>query len=365
MTQQKKSLIEYSEEYSVEELDRELLARGAQIPGEKRYEFNDAVGPPARDEIMRQVKKIYREAVSLTPDKALEHISTEEIVKILMFKTGRIEIDDLKGTWGKDDRKDFFEIRDEPVKRNAESTAAICLKKSLMRINNDLSILKVKNYGKVFNLEEGELFRQQPVVSGRMCTGFLVGEDIIATAGHFVREKNVTDLRIIFGYKMEDPYTPVIRVSNHNIYKGEKLIRMVYRSLNDDGSDWALVKLDRKVESRAKAVLSGTTARGQSIYVLGHPCGLPLKYAPGACVHYINKAYFGADLDIYSGNSGSPVFDSVTHEVIGMVVRGDNRDFRWTGRGWITVMYPNPVIRSQKPQCTMVSEFKNIVDRLQ
>jgi hypothetical protein len=362
MTHQKKSIIEYSEEYSVEELDRELIARGAQIPGEKRFKFDDTMGPPERDTIMRQVKEIYDAARSLSPNEALGHISTGQLVKILLYKTGRIEIDDLKGRWGKDDRKDFFEIEDEQVKKNTDCAAAICLEKSLIRINNDLSVLKVKNYGKTFNLANDEPFSRQPIAAGRLCTGFLVEEDIIATAGHFAKEDNVKDLRIIFGFRMEGPSAPVTRVSNRNIYKGVKIIRRVYRSLKDDGSDWALVKLDRKVEGRATAVLSGGgTAYGQSIYVLGHPCGLPLKYAPGACVQYIDEAYFGADLDIYSGNSGSPVFDSVTHEVIGMVVRGDNRDFRWTGRDWISVIYPNSRIPSKKPQCTRVSEFRNIV----
>ena len=58
-------------------------------------------------------------------------------------------------------------------------------------------------------------------------------------------------------------------------------------------------------------------------------------------------------------------FDRKTNEVIGIVVRGDNQDFRWTGKGWLSIIYPNPDIHSKEPQCTRVSEFKNIVDKLQ
>lgn len=358
MTQQKKTIIEYADEYSVAELDRELLIRGARIPGEERFEFAGVGAHPEREAIMGQVKEIYDTAASLSPDEALAHLSTEVLVKILLFKTGRIEIDDLRGTWGKDERKDYFEIEDEQVRQNARCVGALCFKKSLLPLNDDLSILRVKNYRKAFNLSRSEPFQQQPIAAGRLCTGFLVEEDIIATAGHFVDEDNVADLRIIFGYRMEAPDTPVIRAAGKNIYKGIKIIRRVKRSLNDGGSDWALVKLDREVKGQTTAVLSaGSTVPGQSIYVLGHPCGLPLKYAPGASVHYIEDAYFGADLDIYSGSSGSPVFDSITHEVIGMVVRGDNMDFRWTGRNWVSVIYPNSCIPSKKPQCTRVSEF--------
>jgi V8-like Glu-specific endopeptidase len=116
--------------------------------------------------------------------------------------------------------------------------------------------------------------------------------------------------------------------------------------------------LDRNVEVQSIARLSGKTVYcDQPVYVLGHPAGLPLKYAPGSWVSDVEESYFTTDLDIYSGNSGSPVFDSETHQVIGMVVRGDNRDFRWTDKGWLSVIYPNPDIRSRGAQCTKVSEF--------
>jgi hypothetical protein len=124
------------------------------------------------------------------------------------------------------------------------------------------------------------------------------------------------------------------------------------------GSDWALVKLDRKVEGQSVATLSTKDIScGQEVYVIGHPVGLPLKYALGACDMDVSGAYFSADLDVYSGNSGSPVFDGETHECVGMVVRGDNRDFRWMGNGWLSVIYPNREIYSTGAQCTKESEF--------
>jgi V8-like Glu-specific endopeptidase len=106
-----------------------------------------------------------------------------------------------------------------------------------------------------------------------------------------------------------------------------------------------------------------------------------LKYAAGAEVRNIKDAYFVADLDIYAGNSGSPIFDKNTHEVIGMVVRGYQRDFRWTGKCYISVKHPTPTmnpgqaenhglskaVKADYPalpeamaaECTRVSEFIN------
>ena len=344
-------------DFPVEELDRELIIRGARNPREKLFKFGDREGTREREVIMARVAELYDAAAEMTANKALQRFSTGDISGALIDKLQGI--DGGRGQWY--GRMDIFQVRNEQIKKNALSVAAICRAKSLIATTRGSTTLKIKNYKKVFNLCDSEPFHQQPIVAGRLCTGFLVKEDVIATAGHCVNENNLTDLRIVFGYKMSDSTTPETEIPGKNIYKGTKIIRKICRRMGNQ-SDWALIRLDRNVVGQQAAVLSGMeVTRGQSVYLLGHPVGLPLKYARGVCVSDIEEAYFGAQMDVYCGNSGSPVFDSETHEVIGIVVRGDSRDFRWTGRGWISVLYPNPVIRTQKPQCTRVSEFRNIV----
>lgn len=58
--------------------------------------------------------------------------------------------------------------------------------------------------------------------------------------------------------------------------------------------------------------------------MLGHPSGLPMKWTTSAEVkeNVEQKDYFKADLDAFSGNSGSPIFSDETHQVIGMLVEG-------------------------------------------
>jgi hypothetical protein len=250
---------------------------------------------------------------------------------------------------------DLCYIHDEQVKKNSKCVVAVCLRDSLLDVEG-FSLLKVKNYGKTFNLCESEPFRHQPIAAGLLFTGFLVKEDIIATSGHSTDEKDVTSLRFVFGFEMKDSQTALTQVPNERIYKGVKIIHRAYN--RKSGSDWALVRLDRKVEGQTRAKLSEIDiSYDQPVYTIGHPCGLPLKYATGGYIRDINKAYFSADLDIYSGNSGSPVFNSITHEVVGMVVRGDDRDFRWTGKCWASVVYPKSGILSKGPQCIRISEF--------
>ena len=343
-------------EFSVEELDRELIVRGAQDPDEKRFRFSDKMGSHQRDEIMEQLKEVYDMAKSWPRNEALRDICTEDLVKILLFKTGRTEINGERGIWGKDDRKDIYEIEDDQIKQNAASVATVFGNDNLINTNRKSAMIKVMNYGKTFNLSDNEIFQDQPMAAGRVCTGFLVGEDVIATAGHCACENAVKDLRIVFDYKMEDPDTTVTRILNENIYRGVEIIKRV-QVQQYTKPDWALVKLDRKVKGRTPVKLSEEISRGQDVYVIGHPCGLPLKFAPGAKVLSVSEACFTADLDIYMGNSGSPVFNSGTHKVIGIVVRGDNRDFRWTGKDWVSIIYPNRKIYSRSPECTRASEF--------
>jgi integrin beta 3 len=121
-----------------------------------------------------------------------------------------------------------------------------------------------------------------------------------------------------------------------------------------------LVKLDRNVEGREAIKLSKEkTFLEQPVYVTGHPCGLPLKFASGAYVGDVktSSSFFMADLNVYSSDDGSPVFSAETHELIGIVSRGRARDFRWTGDGWRSFYYPHDDLNFYGTRCTRTSEF--------
>jgi V8-like Glu-specific endopeptidase len=233
------------------------------------------------------------------------------------------------------------------------------MKNDLIENGNGRFTLRHKRFGDTFNLCCAEHFYDQPIAAGRICTGFIVKEDVMVTAGHCVYKKNLSDLRIVFGYNKSDFEKPATQVSNNKIYKAKKVIHIVYDP-EGTGADWALVKLDRKVEGPGVVTLSPKNiSLEKQVYTLGYPCGLPLKYARGAYVRDMSKAFFSSDLSVYSGNSGSPVFNYDTHEVVGIVARGDSQDFRWTGRGWLSITYPCRGFRSKAPQCTKVSEFSD------
>jgi hypothetical protein len=82
---------------------------------------------------------------------------------------------------------------------------------------------------------------------------------------------------------------------------------------------------------------------------------LPTKFADGAAVRNNQPdAFFVANLDTYGGNSGSPVFNSDTHEVEGILVRGD-ADFVQHGNCQVSLVCPTTGCRGE--DCTRIAEI--------
>jgi len=390
-------------EFSFEELDRELIARGAQKMKESGIEFDKLDGTLEQKEMMERVKNLYQSAPP--SNRELDDFSDNVLVKRLKEMSRGHKKDDTddkhnRGIIEEDDRMDFYELeaaatanskptkaeikrflkaldnrenyeqliansnieKIKSIKKNTDSVAVICFENGLM-VDNEFAALKTKSFKEMFNLCGCERFSDQPVAVGQMCTCFLVKEDIIATAGHFLNEGKVEDLRVVFGFKMESPSTAATKVPKENLYKGVKLIGKSYNRM-DNAPDWALVKLDRKVKGQEIVKLSmDAISHDQPVYTLGHPLGLPLKFATGASVQDIgNEFLFSADLDVFMGNSGSPVFDMNTHEVIGIVVQGCSKDFRLVDGCWVSIIYPGPGEYTELSKCTNASAFRELLE---
>lgn len=342
-------------DFSITELDNELLARGARIETDERYCFKGITGIALRDEMMAQVKKQYQSETLPLPNDALKHLSMEQLTQALYLKIQQEE--SKKALRGQGLRLDRYEIADPFIQENASAVVSIWLKDNLTNTQDGFFALQLQVFGKAYNLNSYEPFFHQPVAVGRLCTGFLVKPDVIATAGHCVNKQNIHELCFIFGYEMTQAQSPVTRVPLHDVYYGVEILQRVYDPF-ESGADWALVKLQRPVSGRKPVILAATdVALNQAVYVLGHPVGLPLKYVATEPVQAIHNTYFSAQLSIYGGNSGSPVFSKDSHQLVGIVVRGDQQDFRWTGKGWLSIRYPNPALKSAPPQCTRVSQF--------
>ncbi|MDC0253468.1 trypsin-like peptidase domain-containing protein [Bacteriovoracales bacterium] len=247
---------------------------------------------------------------------------------VLLLLTGCLEIDQnnkkfLSGKviYGTDDR---YDVEDFPLKRfrkYARSTAAQ-ISRDILKKEGDFYSLRGKKLSDKGICKE-EKFSNQ--VSPANCSGFLVGEDILVTAGHCMQsEEDCLYYQWVFGFKKGKDSMSMKKFPLENVYSCKKILVSKYDPIERE--DYAVVKLDRAVFNREplKFRKRGKIADETSVIAIGHPSGLPTKIAGNARVRQNGHTiFFNANLDTFAGNSGSPVFNKKSGLVEGILVRGD------------------------------------------
>jgi V8-like Glu-specific endopeptidase len=228
-----------------------------------------------------------------------------------------------KVIYGDDNRKDLYEVRNQKIKELARSTAAMVKYYQVAQAGNRMSNITGMTLGMRGICDDQRFVKQ---LSAAECTGFLVAPDILVTAGHCIQNQyDCENNRWVFDFAINDPQQVgnQIQVPMGNVYGCKEII---HQELNDRSRmDYAVIRLDRKVTDRAplKVRTEGKLRKRTSLFVIGHPSGLPTKVADHAYVRRLKSNYFVANLDTFGGNSGSPVFNQTTLEVEGILVRGD------------------------------------------
>jgi len=279
---------------------------------------------------------------------------------------------DGKSIYGEDDRVDYYAASAD-MKALADSVVSLWSAGSIkLDAASGKYTLATEKFGDRLNLCPGEKFREQPI--GAFCSGSLVGEDMIMTAGHCVAdETDCAAARMVFGFavKTAGGEAPV-KIAASEVYSCKKIVKRFLGGEPSGGStsglgpDYALVQLDRKVTGHKPLPVNRNQKlkKGTKLVVIGHPVGLPLKVAAGSSVRDASpKGYFVADLDTFGGNSGSPVFNASTKLIEGILVRGDQDFIQAPGGGCITMAtYLQSGGRGE--DVTKVSELQAFIPRL-
>lgn len=218
--------------------------------------------------------------------------------------------------YGKDNRVDLQFVTN-PLHRELAHSVAAHISKD--KIGAD-GTLRASTIGSSMGLCKSERFVDQ--INPARCSGFLVGEDLLVTAGHCVTGPSDCE-RYAWVFDFSDDTKKVDL--DKSVYNCKEIIS---RELSSSTKmDYALIRLDRKVNDRSalRFRTKGEISDNAPLVVIGHPSGLPVKVADGANVRNAdNDVFFVANLDTFGGNSGSPVFDSVNGVVEGILVRGEN-----------------------------------------
>jgi hypothetical protein len=240
--------------------------------------------------------------------------------------------------YGRDDRQDVYQLAGQSL-ADSDSVVALFPESQVNDLGDGTAALLTVNYGDSYNLCPSERFREQPI--GSFCSGVLIAPDIIATAAHCITGETIADIRFVFGYQMRDQDTPNLVINNSDIYQGVAVI--AWQLDENTGADWALIRLDRPVVNHriAKIREHGTVSDTQTLHILGYPLGLPSKFAGGRVRENRYWAVFVETLDSYPGNSGSPVFNSATHVVEGLQVRGKKHSLVKQGECFVSRVCPD------------------------
>lgn len=168
------------------------------------------------------------------------------------------------------------------------------------------------------------------------CTGFMVSPSHLLTPQHCIPNQEACNRNLfIFNYNL-DPVTnnAPLTVKKANVFKCKRIID---QSPNKGSQvDYSLLELELldHPDSEVKLPYLKLNLRnrpvktGDKVFAIGHPLGLPQKISTNAMVVYENIYSFDTNLDTFGGNSGSPVIEESSQEVVGMLV-GGSFDFRY------------------------------------
>ncbi|MFC1522163.1 trypsin-like serine peptidase [Elusimicrobiota bacterium] len=250
----------------------------------------------------------------------ISHVAADlfEIMQILTLAQ-------ISVIFGEDDRLDLYQVKDPHLRKAADSTVALFKTENIsIDAENGVANLSTVHYGESHQLCKDERFYDQLI--GASCSGVLVGPDIVLTAWHCIKsDRQCDDIRVVFGFAVSNEGEYPETVPMHEVYQCAGVIKGNYDSQR---GDWAFIQLDRAVSGHEPLKMSPSGEpinKGTPLVVIGHPSALPVKIAGNAKVldPMPEEEFFGANLDAYAGNSGSPVFNAHTLLIEGLDTHGD------------------------------------------
>ncbi|MDD5210491.1 MAG: serine protease [Elusimicrobiales bacterium] len=243
---------------------------------------------------------------------------------VLLGLTGAARASDFgdasRAIFGKDDRQELFSA----AERWREAGRSLAGKVSLDHMTDHGSYWEL--HGEPLSAKEcpGNRFADEITVPS--CTGFLVRPDLLVTAAHCVKSQDDCDsFNWVFEYALADSgdknYT---KAGAERVYKCKKIAARNYQNFGD--IDYAILQLDRPVEGRKplRLGLNAQAVPGIDLVNIGNSNGLPLKFKDSAKLLNIKPSgqAFDSEMDTFGGDSGSPVFNAGTGEVIGITSSG-------------------------------------------
>lgn len=241
---------------------------------------------------------------------------------------------DRPGLYGRDDRQDICELECEATHRanlgmdsshfntiiEHSRSVACAVPMNRLKPDGEHYTLKRNLFAEVDRLCEGVRYAHQLTLGKG--TAFVIDEQHFITAGHVAKHHKPPERPLAFVFDFRVPRIGVptsTRIPASNVFVAKAVTKT-----SSGPEDWAIVQVNRVIDRPPLPRRTEDRIEHDApLYILGHPFALPLKFAGGATVQdNAPDTHFLANLDAYSGNSGSPVLHRHTHEVEGILTHG-------------------------------------------
>jgi hypothetical protein len=231
--------------------------------------------------------------------------------------------------YGSDDRIEVYAHPDEGLAQVARESIVAVIPTGRMELQFDGSyaLLTQSLSTSDRNVCEDEQFANQPLAA--VCSGVLIADDLVLTAGHCVDVRRCDAFNYVFNYRMEAPDF-LASIEESDVYSCRRIVIDVEPSSRRDVTpDFAIVELDRPVTpDHVPARIRPATPLevGDPIAMIGSGSGLPMKIDSGGEVVEAPGDHYVANLDAFEGHSGSATFDD-EDRLAGILVAGRVPDY--------------------------------------
>ncbi len=230
--------------------------------------------------------------------------------------------------YGTDNRTDVYAYPASVLRQRAEqSTVALMAPSALNTTNANNVTFNAPTLRSAYNLCSTQRFLDDPTPA--FCSGTLIDDDLVLTAGHCITSSDCANTRFVFNFYRTSA-TALKTVTTADIFSCQSVVARQLGTVNGRNLDYAIVRLDRAATPRfvPAPIRPGNTALSVNagVSVIGSGSGIPFKIDDGGKVRTNRSStldYFVATTDTFGGNSGSGVYENDSFTVAGILVRGD------------------------------------------